>query len=72
VTANNFDAACIPLDNEISKRFRINYEIPLFEMGLFYNQPKKRIGRSRLFFNLSLKTKTRRRSHSFFSMSLAK
>ncbi|ETI69510.1 TRAFAC clade GTPase domain-containing protein [Neobacillus vireti] len=33
VTANNFDAACIPLDNEISKRFRREYEIPLFENG---------------------------------------
>jgi hypothetical protein len=33
VTANNFDAACIPLDNEMSKRFRANYEIPLFQNG---------------------------------------
>ncbi len=32
-TANNFDAACIPLDNGISKRFRQDYEIPLFENG---------------------------------------
>jgi hypothetical protein len=33
VTANNFDAACLPLDNEISRRFRQDYEIPLFEDG---------------------------------------
>lgn len=33
VTANNFQAACIPLDNGISKRFRQSYEIPLFENG---------------------------------------
>lgn len=32
-TANNFHAACIPLDQSISKRFRDNYEIPLFENG---------------------------------------
>jgi hypothetical protein len=32
-TANNFDAACIPLDNGISRRFRQDYEIPLFENG---------------------------------------
>jgi GTPase SAR1 family protein len=32
-TANNFDAACIPLDNTISRRFRRDYEIPLFENG---------------------------------------
>ncbi|MEH7094816.1 TRAFAC clade GTPase domain-containing protein [Neobacillus vireti] len=31
VTANNFDAACIPLDNGISRRFRQEYEAPLFE-----------------------------------------
>ncbi|MCL6573128.1 MAG: hypothetical protein K6T88_15835 [Bacillus sp. (in: Bacteria)] len=33
VTANNFNAACLPLDNEISRRFRQDYEIPLFEKG---------------------------------------
>jgi GTPase SAR1 family protein len=33
VTANNFEAACIPLDNDISRRFRREYEIPLFENG---------------------------------------
>jgi hypothetical protein len=32
-TANNFNAACLPLDNTISKRFRQSYEIPLFENG---------------------------------------
>jgi GTPase SAR1 family protein len=32
-TANNFNAACIPLDNTISRRFRQEYEIPLFENG---------------------------------------
>ncbi|MFD2446854.1 hypothetical protein ACFSO7_23215 [Bacillus sp. CGMCC 1.16607] len=32
-TANNFSAACLPLDPTISKRFRENYEIPLFENG---------------------------------------
>ena len=33
VTANNFGAACIPLNNAISRRFRDDYEIPLFENG---------------------------------------
>jgi hypothetical protein len=33
VTANNFSAACIPLNNAISRRFRDDYEIPLFENG---------------------------------------
>jgi hypothetical protein len=33
VTASNFNAACIPLNNAISRRFRDEYEIPLFENG---------------------------------------
>jgi GTPase SAR1 family protein len=33
VTANNFSAACIPLNNAISRRFRDDYELPLFENG---------------------------------------
>ncbi|WP_462410928.1 TRAFAC clade GTPase domain-containing protein [Neobacillus sp. Marseille-QA0830] len=33
VTANNFNAACLPLNNSISRKFRDEYEIPLFEQG---------------------------------------
>ena len=33
VTASNFEAACLPLNNSISRRFRDEYEIPLFESG---------------------------------------
>jgi hypothetical protein len=33
VTASNFEAACLPLNNSISRRFRDEYEIPLFEAG---------------------------------------
>ncbi|MEH7250779.1 hypothetical protein V7111_01425 [Neobacillus niacini] len=40
-TANNFDAACIPLDNGISRRFRQEYEIPLFENGNLLNSTQK-------------------------------
>ncbi|GGD59352.1 TRAFAC clade GTPase domain-containing protein [Paenibacillus nasutitermitis] len=32
-TANHFDAACMPLNAEISRKFRTNYEEPLFERG---------------------------------------
>ncbi|MED4228977.1 TRAFAC clade GTPase domain-containing protein [Neobacillus cucumis] len=32
-TAPNFNAACIPLNTEISRRYRSNYEIPLLEKG---------------------------------------
>ncbi|QCJ44161.1 hypothetical protein FAY30_20875 [Bacillus sp. S3] len=41
VTANNFDAACIPLDTEISRRFRSSYEIPLFEHGTLLQSTDK-------------------------------
>ncbi len=41
VTANNFNAACIPLDNEISRRFRQQYEIPLFENGNLLHATQK-------------------------------
>ncbi|SDM69215.1 hypothetical protein [Bacillus sp. OK048] len=40
-TANNFDAACIPLDNGISRRFRQEYEIPLFENGNLLDSTQK-------------------------------
>ncbi|WP_028559399.1 TRAFAC clade GTPase domain-containing protein [Paenibacillus pinihumi] len=32
-TADHFDAACMPLTTEISRKFRTNYEEPLFERG---------------------------------------
>jgi GTPase SAR1 family protein len=32
-TADHFDAACMPLNAEISRKFRTNYEEPLFERG---------------------------------------
>ncbi|WP_438348016.1 TRAFAC clade GTPase domain-containing protein [Paenibacillus sp. FA6] len=32
-TADNFDAACMPLNAEISRKFRTLYEEPLFERG---------------------------------------
>ncbi|WP_055106678.1 hypothetical protein [Paenibacillus ihumii] len=33
MTANHFDAACMPLNAEISRKFRTMYEEPLFERG---------------------------------------
>ncbi|MFD0586530.1 hypothetical protein ACFQZE_00845 [Paenibacillus sp. GCM10027627] len=32
-TADHFNAACMPLNAEISRKFRMNYEEPLFERG---------------------------------------
>lgn len=33
-TASNFSAACMPLNAEISRRFRQNYEEPIFDRGM--------------------------------------
>ncbi|MBC8081175.1 MAG: hypothetical protein H7X86_12580 [Gorillibacterium sp.] len=34
VTASNFNAACIPMNADISRRFRTYYEEPIFEQGM--------------------------------------
>ncbi|MEF3310129.1 hypothetical protein PV433_14630 [Paenibacillus sp. GYB004] len=40
-TASNFNAACIPLNAEISRRFRQNYEEPIFERGTMLEMTQK-------------------------------
>jgi GTPase SAR1 family protein len=40
-TAGNFDAACIPLNNEISNRFESDYETPIFDRGVLLASTNK-------------------------------
>lgn len=40
-TASRFDAACMPLNAEISRRFREQYELPLFERGQLLDSTQK-------------------------------
>ncbi|CAI9004402.1 DO-GTPase2 domain-containing protein [Brevibacillus sp. IT-7CA2] len=40
-TANHFDAACMPLNAQISRKFRENYEAPLFERGQLLDSTQK-------------------------------
>jgi len=40
-TASRFDAACMPLNAEISRRFREQYEAPLFERGQLLDSTQK-------------------------------
>ncbi|MFS0872313.1 TRAFAC clade GTPase domain-containing protein [Paenibacillus xylanilyticus] len=40
-TADHFDAACMPLNAEISRRFRADYEEPLFERGNLLDSTQK-------------------------------
>lgn len=58
-TAPNFNAACMPLNTEISRRYRSNYEIPLWKRAACYHQRKKPPVKSRLFFNLFSKMRTK-------------
>lgn len=40
-TADHFDSACMPLNAEISRRFRADYEEPLFERGDLLDSTQK-------------------------------
>jgi len=40
-TASNFDAACMPLNADISRKFRYNYEEPIFERGRMLDSTQK-------------------------------
>lgn len=41
ITASNFNAACMPLNADISRKFRENYEAPLFERGNLLDSTQK-------------------------------
>ena len=41
ITAANFDAACIPINSEISRKFKQDYEEPLFERGDLLTSTRK-------------------------------
>ncbi|MCL6459438.1 MAG: hypothetical protein K6T85_15680, partial [Gorillibacterium sp.] len=41
ITASNFNAACIPMNADISRRFRTYYEDPIFEQGIMLAATQK-------------------------------
>ncbi|MBP1992468.1 TRAFAC clade GTPase domain-containing protein [Paenibacillus eucommiae] len=41
ITASNFNAACMPLNADISRRFRLNYEEPIFDRGMMLESTQK-------------------------------
>ena len=55
MTANHFNAACIPLTTDISRRFRINYEAPLFENGRLLQSTEKTIRQEPFIFQFIFK-----------------
>lgn len=54
-TASNFSAACMPLNAEISRRFRNNYEEPIFERGTMINTTQKEIVQEPFIFQFVFK-----------------
>lgn len=59
VTASNFNAACIPLNNSISRRFRDEYEVPLFENGNLFESTAKEKRQEPFIFQFVFKDENR-------------
>jgi hypothetical protein len=59
VTASNFEAACMPLNNSISRRFRDEYEIPLFETGNLFEATAKTKRQEPFIFQFVFKNEDR-------------
>ena len=60
-TADHFDAACMPLNAEISRRFRADYEEPLFERGDLLDSTQKEKLQEPFIFQFVFRTRIKRR-----------
>ena len=58
-TADNFDAACMPLNAEISRKFRTLYEEPLFERGDLLASTQKEKMQEPFIFQFVFKDETK-------------
>lgn len=58
-TAGHFDAACMPLNAEISRRFREQYEAPLFERGQLLDSTQKEKRQEPFIFQFIFKDPTK-------------
>lgn len=54
-TASNFDAACMPLNAEMNRRFRQQFEEPLFENGQMLGATQKEMRQEPFIFQFSFK-----------------
>ncbi|MHB8061424.1 MAG: TRAFAC clade GTPase domain-containing protein [Ruminiclostridium sp.] len=59
VTANNFDAACMPLSVEVSRKYKENYEDPLFERGVLLSSTQKERRTEPLIFQFKFKDESK-------------
>ncbi|OBR62607.1 hypothetical protein A7K91_03085 [Paenibacillus oryzae] len=57
-TASNFSAACMPLNAEISRRFRQNYEEPIFERGMMISTTLRDVVQEPFIFQFRFKDET--------------
>ncbi|CAH0118273.1 MULTISPECIES: hypothetical protein [unclassified Paenibacillus] len=58
-TADNFDAACMPLNADISRKFRQNYEEPLFERNDLLESTQKEVLQEPFIFQFIFKDETK-------------
>lgn len=54
-TAYNFQAACLPVSIDVSKKFREVYEEPLYERGILFDSTQKEIRQEPLMFQFKFK-----------------
>lgn len=59
VTANNFEAACMPISVEVSRKFKENYEDPLFERGVLLGTTQKERRMEPLIFQFKFKDESK-------------
>ncbi len=58
-TAYNFDAACLPVSVEVSKKFREVYEDPLYERGVLFDSTQKEVRQEPLMFQFKFKDESK-------------
>ncbi len=59
VTAGNFSAACMPINQEAGRKFREEYESPIFESGVMPNSTQKEKAVEPSIFELTFKDKSK-------------
>ncbi|MCQ1528571.1 TRAFAC clade GTPase domain-containing protein [Lutispora saccharofermentans] len=58
-TAYNFDAACLPVSVDVSKKFRESYEEPLYDRGVLFDPTQKEVRQEPLMFQFKFKNENK-------------
>lgn len=59
ITANNFDAACMPVNVEISRRYREDYEDPIYDRGITISATQKTVKQEPLIFQFKFRDESK-------------